>query len=150
MHLLPQALNRNIDLGFELVEPLAVPSEPVMLAAMIRNLLDNALRYTPEGGNVDIGVYRQDGAAILQIEDSGPGIESSDMDRIFEPFFRGAREEAEGTGLGMSIVKRVVDELGGSIALENIMGVGRSGLRVIVRLPIAADPDLSANKPTAI
>jgi len=127
-----------------------VPSEPVMLAAMIRNLLDNALRYTPEGGNVDIGVYRQDGAAILQIEDSGPGIESSDMDRIFEPFFRGAREEAEGTGLGMSIVKRVVDELGGSIALENIMGVGRSGLRVIVRLPIAADPDLSANKPTAI
>ena len=134
--LLPQALNRNIDLGFELVEPLAVPGEPVMLAAMIRNLLDNALRYTPEGGNVDIGVYRQDGAAILQIEDSGPGIESSDMDRIFEPFFRGAREEVEGTGLGLSIVKRVVDGLGGSIALENITGIGRSGLRVTVKLPL--------------
>ncbi|WP_245332482.1 ATP-binding protein [Bradyrhizobium erythrophlei] len=134
--LLPQALNRNIDLGFELVEPLAVPGEPVMLAAMIRNLLDNALRYTPEGGNVDIGVYPQDGAAILQIEDSGPGIESGDMDRIFEPFFRGAREEVEGTGLGLSIVKRVVDGLGGSIALENITGIGRSGLRVTVKLPL--------------
>lgn len=148
--LMPQALNRCIDLGFELVEPLAVRGEPVMLVAMIRNLLDNALRYTPEGGTVDIGVYRQDGAAVLQIEDSGPGIAPGDMDRIFEPFFRGAREEAEGTGLGMSIVKRVVDELGGSIALENITGVGRSGLRVTVRLPVAADPDLPANKPSAI
>jgi len=144
--LLPQALNRNIDLGFELVEPLAVPSESVMLAAMIRNLLDNALRYTPEGGNVDIGVYRQDGAAILQIEDSGPGIESSDMDRIFEPFFRGAREEVEGTGLGLSIVKRVVDGLGGSIALENITGIGRSGLRVTVKLPLSADPGVTQDK----
>jgi two-component system, OmpR family, sensor kinase len=144
--LLPQALNRNIDLGFELVEPLAVPSEPVMLAAMIRNLLDNALRYTPEGGNVDIGVYRQDGAAILQIEDSGPGIESGDMDRIFEPFFRGAREEVEGTGLGLSIVKRVVDGLGGSIALENITGIGRSGLRVTVKLPLSADPGVTQEK----
>ena len=144
--LLPQALNRNIDLGFELVEPLAVPSEPVMLAAMIRNLLDNALRYTPEGGNVDIGVYRQDGAAILQIEDSGPGIESSDMDRIFEPFFRGAREEVEGTGLGLSIVKRVVDGLGGSIALENITGIGRSGLRVTVKLPLSTDPGVTQEK----
>jgi two-component system, OmpR family, sensor kinase len=144
--LLPQALNRNIDLGFELVEPLAVPSESVMLAAMIRNLLDNALRYTPEGGNVDIGVYRQDGAAILQIEDSGPGIESSDMDRIFEPFFRGAREEVEGTGLGLSIVKRVVDGLGGSIALENITGIGRSGLRVTVKLPLSADPGVTEDK----
>jgi two-component system OmpR family sensor kinase len=95
---------------------------------------------------VDIGVYRQDGAAILQIEDSGPGIESGDMDRIFEPFFRGAREEVEGTGLGLSIVKRVVDGLGGSIALENITGIGRSGLRVTVKLPLSADPGVTQEK----
>jgi two-component system OmpR family sensor kinase len=97
--LVPQALNRCIDLGFELVEPLAVRSEPVMLTALIRNLLDNALRHTPEGERVDIGVYRQDGAAILQIEDSGPGIASGDMDRIFEPFFAGLAKRQKAPAL---------------------------------------------------
>jgi two-component system, OmpR family, sensor kinase len=137
--LLPQAVDRGIDLGFELVELLAVRSEPVMLAAMIRNLLDNALRFTPQGGRVDVGIYRDHEAAILQIEDTGPGIASGEMDRIFEPFFRGRRPQGEGTGLGLSIVKRVVDGLGGSIVLENISGTTLSGLRVIVRLPIATD-----------
>jgi two-component system OmpR family sensor kinase len=65
------------------------------------------------------------------------------MDQIFEPFFRGSRPDGEGTGLGLSIVKRIVDNLGGKIALENIAGDGRSGLRVMVRLPIAAGPDCS-------
>jgi two-component system OmpR family sensor kinase len=144
--LLPEALNRGIDLGFALVEPSTVRSEPVMLAAIIRNLLDNALRFTPRGGTIDIGVYRQDDVAILQVEDTGPGIASTDMDQIFEPFFRGSRPEGEGTGLGLSIVKRIVDSLGGGVALENIAGAGRSGLRVTVRLPIADDPDSLPSK----
>jgi two-component system OmpR family sensor kinase len=139
--LLPEATEQGIDLGFALVEPLSVRGEPVMLAAIIRNLLDNALRFTPRGGTIDIGVYRQDGAAILQVEDTGPGIASTDMNRLFEPFFRGSRPEGEGTGLGLSIVKRIADNLGGGIALENIAGAGRSGLRVTVRLPIAGDSD---------
>jgi two-component system OmpR family sensor kinase len=137
--LLPKATEQGIDLGFALVEPLSVRSEPVMLAAIIRNLLDNALRFTPRGGTIDIGVYRQDGAAILQVEDSGPGVASTDLDQIFEPFFRGSRPEGEGTGLGLSIVKRIVDSLGGKIAVENIAS-GRSGLRATVRLPVADDP----------
>ena len=144
--LLPEALDRGIDLGFALVEPLAVRGEPAMLAAIIRNLLENALRFTPRGGTIDIGVYREDGTAILQVEDTGPGIASADMDQIFEPFFRGSRPEGEGTGLGLSIVKRIVDSLGGRIALENIAGIGRSGLRATVRLPIAGDSDSSAGK----
>ena len=74
-------LDRGIDLGFALVEPLMVRSEPVMLAAIIRNLLDNALRFTPRGGTIDIGVYREDDVAILQVEDTGPGIASTDMDQ---------------------------------------------------------------------
>jgi two-component system OmpR family sensor kinase len=144
--LLPEATEQGIDLGFALVEALTVRSEPVMLAAIIRNLLDNALRFTPQGGTVDIGVYRQDGAAILQVEDTGAGVASTDMDRIFEPFFRGCRPEGEGTGLGLSIVKRIADNLGGGIALENIAGAGRSGLRVTVRLPIAGDNDSTPSK----
>jgi two-component system, OmpR family, sensor kinase len=76
---------------------------------------------------------------VLQVEDTGPGIAPCDLERIFEPFFRGSRPEGDGSGLGLSIVKRVVESLGGSIALENICG-GRSGLRVTVRLPLVADP----------
>jgi two-component system OmpR family sensor kinase len=142
----PGATDRGIDLGFALVEPLTVRSEPAMLAAIIRNLLDNAIRFTPRGGTIDIGVYREDGTAILQVEDTGPGIASTDMDQIFEPFFRGSRPGGEGAGLGLSIAKRIVDSLGGKIALENIAGFGRSGLRATVRLPIAGDPDSSPSK----
>jgi two-component system, OmpR family, sensor kinase len=137
--LMQLAFDRGIDLGFGHIEPLAMHGEPVMLATMIRNLIDNALRATPPGGSIDVGLYRLDDAAILQIEDSGPGIASGDMAQIFEPFFRGSRAEGEGSGLGLSIVKRIVDGLGGSIALENISGANRSGLRVTIRLPIAAD-----------
>jgi two-component system, OmpR family, sensor kinase len=145
---MPQASDLGIDLGFELVEPLTVRSEPVMLATMIRNLLDNAIRFTPNGGRIDLGIYRHDGVAILQIEDTGPGVASSDVDRIFEPFFRGDRPKGEGTGLGLSIVKRIVDGLGGAIQHENIAGAGRSGLRVVVRLPIAGDLAASTDKVT--
>jgi C4-dicarboxylate-specific signal transduction histidine kinase len=96
--LLPHALDRGIDLGFPLVEPLTVRGEPVMLATMVRNLLDNALRFTPRAGSVDIGVYREEEAAVLQVEDTGPGIAPCDLQRIFEPFFRGSRPEGDGSG----------------------------------------------------
>jgi two-component system OmpR family sensor kinase len=132
-----EAVGHGIDLGFALVEPLTVRGEPVMLAAIIRNLLDNALRFTPRSGTIDVGIYREDDTAILQVDDSGPGIPPNDIDRIFEPFFRGSRPGGEGAGLGLSIVKRVVDSLDGDIVLENIASGGRSGLRVTVRLPIA-------------
>jgi two-component system OmpR family sensor kinase len=135
--LLPEAERKGIDLGFGLIEPLATRGEPIMLTTMVRNLVDNAVRFTPSGGRVDIGVYREGGEAVLQIEDSGPGIFPQDIDRIFEPFFRGSRPTEDGTGLGLSIVKRIVDKLGGSIVLENISGPTLTGLRATVRLPAA-------------
>jgi two-component system OmpR family sensor kinase len=135
--LLPDAARKGIDLGFAMIEPVATRGEPVMIAAMIRNLIDNAVRFTPRGGRVDIGVYREGNDAIIQIEDTGPGIPSGDIDRIFEPFFRGSRPSEEGTGLGLSIVKRTVDRLDGSVQLENISGAEQTGLRATVRLPAA-------------
>jgi len=132
--LLPEAVERGVDLGFEIIEPSWVRAELVALAAMIRNLLDNALRFTPRGGHIDLGIYRQGEAAVLQIEDSGPGIAPADMARIFEPFYRGGRPSGDGSGLGLSIVKRIVENLGGTIAIENIQGAGLSGLRVTVEL----------------
>jgi two-component system OmpR family sensor kinase len=141
----PQAVECGIDLVFEIVEPLTVRADPVMLATAIRNLLDNAIRYTPKGGRVDVGVYREDDAAVLQVDDTGPGIASDDLDRIFEPFFRGSRPEGDGSGLGLAIVKGVVDTVGGTIALENIGGSSPSGLRALVRLPLAVEVDSVAD-----
>jgi two-component system OmpR family sensor kinase len=133
--LLPEAERKGIDLGFQLIQPLAARGEPIMVATIVRNLVDNAVRFTPSGGRVDIGVYREGGEAVLKIENSGPGISPGDIDRIFEPFFRGSRPTEDGTGLGLSIVKRIVDQLGGSIVLENISGPTLTGLRATVRLP---------------
>jgi two-component system OmpR family sensor kinase len=130
--LLPKAAERGIDLGFEIVEPLLVRGEPAMLASVVHNLIDNALRHTPEGGRVDIGVYRDGEHVVLQIEDTGPGISPADHKRVFEPFVRGDQAAEGGTGLGLSIVKRIVERLKGSVVLEN---VPKSGLRATVSLP---------------
>lgn len=136
--LLPEAAMRGVDLGFARVGPAALRGEVVMLAALARNLLDNALRFTPRGGRIDAWVYRDGNAAILEIEDSGPGVAPEEIDRIFEPFFRGKRPEGDGVGLGLSIVKRIVDRLEGLIEAANIAECGRTGLRVVVKLPAAA------------
>jgi two-component system OmpR family sensor kinase len=133
--MMPEAARKGIDLGFELIEPIATRGEPVIVAAMVRNLIDNAVRFAPRGSCVDIGVYRDGDEAVLQIEDTGPGIPPDDIDRIFEPFFRGSRPTEDGSGLGLSIVKRIVDRLGGSIVLENMSGQTLTGLRATVRLP---------------
>jgi two-component system OmpR family sensor kinase len=133
--LLPQARDRNIDLGFEVLNVVSVRAEPIMIATLVRNLLDNAIRHTPEGGRIDVALYREGDKAIFKVEDTGPGIPPDDLGRVFEPFFRGSRPVENGTGLGLSIVKRVVERLNGSIHLENISEPIRSGLRAEVTLP---------------
>jgi two-component system OmpR family sensor kinase len=132
--LLTEASARNVDLGFTRIETALVRSEPVLLTIMIRNLIDNAIRHSPDGSRVDVALYCEDGWVMLCIEDSGPGISPDDLLRIFEPFFRGSHPGSDGTGLGLSIVKRIVDALGGVIKLENINVSGRSGLRAFVKL----------------
>jgi two-component system OmpR family sensor kinase len=130
------AMDRGVDLGFEIIEPAFVRGEPAMLSSVVHNLIDNALRHTPQGGRVDIGIYREGAHVILQIEDTGPGIPASDLERVFEPFVRGSRPTEEGTGLGLSIVKRIVERLDGSVTLEN---VPKSGLRVTVSFPFVEE-----------
>lgn len=137
--LLREAISRGVDLGFGRAESVSVRGEPVMLAVMIRNLIDNALRFTPAGGSIDVAIYQDGATGILQVEDTGPGVSSDEIGRIFEPFFRGQRPEGDGAGLGLSIVKRIVDRLGGAIEAMNIAETGRTGLRVLVKLPAVAD-----------
>ena len=132
-----EAAGRGVDLGFARVEPAMVRGEAVILAALARNLIDNGVRFTPYRGQIDVCVYRDSDRAILQIEDSGPGVAPEEIGRIFEPFFRGQRPEGDGVGLGLSIVRRIVDRLDGSIEAVNVDEGGRTGLRVRVTLPAA-------------
>jgi two-component system, OmpR family, sensor kinase len=135
--LLPLASSRDIDLGFERLEPVVVRAEATALAIVLRNLLGNAVRHTPAGGRIDVDLHRNGDIAVIRVTDSGPGIADEDLERVFEPFFRGTNQGGEGTGLGLSIVRRIVDGFGGTIALENRSAPSATGLRVTATLPAA-------------
>jgi two-component system OmpR family sensor kinase len=132
--LLPAAQDKSVDLGFTRIEPVSVGLGPVALTVLARNLLDNALRHTPPGGQVDVSLFSEEELVIFRVEDTGSGIPDADLGRIFEPFFRGSRARGEGAGLGLSIVRRIVDRCHGSIRLENKAGEGH-GLRATTCFP---------------
>jgi len=109
------------------------------LALLARNLLDNAVRYTPEGGRVRVRVSADDGAAVLTVSDSGIGIPSRDLPRIFERFYRVDRARSRdtgGTGLGLSIARHVAEQHRGRIEAHSELGRGTT---FRVRLPLAAE-----------
>ena len=118
-------------------EELTVDGSLRDLAIALRNLLDNALRYTSEGGTVTVSVLADDDEAVVRVADSGEGIPTRDRERVFERFYRvdSARSrETGGTGLGLSIVKHVAESHGGSVELESELGTGSS---FIIRLPLS-------------
>jgi len=142
--LLPLASARDIDLGFERLEPVVVRAEATALAIVLRNLLGNAVRHTPVGGRIDVDLHRNGDTAVIRVTDSGPGIADEDLERVFEPFFRGGDQGGEGTGLGLSIARRIVDGFGGTISLENKGAPEAAGLRVTVALPAVPAPQQPA------
>jgi two-component system phosphate regulon sensor histidine kinase PhoR len=107
------------------------------LSMAVRNLLDNAVRYTPGGGSVDVRVGVDEDSAIVEVVDSGSGIPTRDLDRVFERFYRvdAARSRRTGgTGLGLAIAKHVVESHGGTITARSQLGVGST---FTIRLPVA-------------
>ena len=125
---------RGIDLGLAHAEPLAVTGDGESLQIMLGNLVENALRYTPPGGVVDVRLFEAGGAAVIEVLDTGPGIPAAERERVFGRFQRGAGVTVPGSGLGLAIVAEVVRQHRGTVALEDRAG-GR-GLRVTVRLPL--------------
>jgi two-component system sensor histidine kinase QseC len=104
------AVERHIDLGIEIVKPYKVPGDRAALEVMLRNLIDNAIRYTPPWGCVTVAVGAEDAGGWLRVSDNGPGIPVADRKRVFDRFYRGEGEQAAGTtgtGLGLSIVQRI-------------------------------------------
>ena len=129
------AENKNIDLGLVASTSVAVKGDQASLGTMLHNLIDNAVRYTPSGGRVDVTVRREAMQAVVEVLDSGPGIPEAQRKRVFQRFYRGEQASGAGSGLGLAIAKRVVERHGGSIMLGS--GEGGCGLRVSVRLPNA-------------
>ena len=135
--LLPQAQVRRIDLG--LLPPdhgaLSVQGDAHGLHTLLGNLLDNAIRYTPDGGQVDISLSLRDSAPCLTVEDSGPGVPEAERQRVFDRFYRVAGSRAPGSGLGLAIVKSIATCHGASVTLDRSPRLG--GLRVEVRFRAA-------------
>jgi signal transduction histidine kinase len=129
----PEALARDVEVGLD-----APPGDYVIrgsagaLGVLLRNLLDNALRYTPAGGEVSVGLQEQARGVTLCVTDTGPGIPPEEREAVFERFRRGAEAAAPGSGLGLSIVKRIAELHGSRVHLE--AGPGGAGLRVCVTL----------------
>ncbi|MDF1500416.1 MAG: response regulator [Anaerolineales bacterium] len=121
------ARTSKVELQVQIADALpAVYGDPVRLRQMISNLLDNAIKYTPEGGRVVLVTEAEDDQVILQVSDTGPGIPASDQPYLFDKFFRASNvpRDLAGTGLGLSIVKSIVEQHQGRIWVDSQIGEG--------------------------
>ena len=152
-----RAAVRRIDptlTGRALTLDVSLPDEPVYvfgdeeaIRQITDNLLDNAFKYTPDGGSIGVRVSRQEENAVIRVKDSGIGIEAIHLDRIFERFYRvdkARSRELGGTGLGLAIVKHLVEALRGTIDVASEVGRGTT-FRVF--LPSASSPSLDTEDP---
>ena len=132
------ARRAGVELSIDAGERVTVRGSRRDLGLLVRNLIDNAVRYTAEGGRIDVRLSSSNGASVLTVADSGIGIPSRDLPRVFERFYRVDRarsRETGGTGLGLSIVKHVTENHGGSVEVRSELGRGTT---FEVRLPTAS------------
>ncbi len=135
--LMPLAEDKHIDIGVEGEQDAQLWVNELDMIAVVKNLVDNAIRYTPHGGRIDLSVTAEEGRAILRIQDSGPGIQVTERERVFDPFYRTLGSVQVGSGLGLSIVKAVTDRIGAEIELGFTDDARCSGLCVRVIMPLA-------------
>ncbi|HEY6923848.1 MAG TPA: ATP-binding protein [Steroidobacteraceae bacterium] len=128
----PSAAQRQITISLA-SEPISIEGEPGLLAALVRNLLDNAIRYSPPGSRVEVQCRRDGAHAELVVSDNGPGIPSSEREHVFERFYRVVGNESTGSGLGLSIVRSIAELHGGTVEIRD-RPTG-TGVSFVVRLP---------------
>lgn len=132
----PFALQRQIELELEDGEDVRINANEGHVDILLRNLLDNAVRYTPEGGHVRVAITQGEATAILQVCDNGPGIPAVESQRVLERFYRIPGCTADGSGLGLSIVQRIAERHGAQLSL--LPGPNDQGLCVCIAFPFAA------------
>jgi signal transduction histidine kinase len=123
----PTAERQGVDLSVDADDLPEIEGDPYRLGQVVDNLLTNAIKFSPDGGSVDVRVDRRDGCAMIEVSDSGMGIPPEDRERLFERLFRAkgaAALQIPGTGLGLTIVKAIVDAHGGRIEVESDEGIG--------------------------
>jgi two-component system OmpR family sensor kinase len=131
--LLPIAMKRGIDLGADEMAGAFVHAVEADVGIAVRNLVSNAIRYTPDGGKVDLSVRMRDDMVRIEVTDTGPGIAEQLLPRVFDRFFR-ANTQIEGSGLGLSIVKAIASKYGGAASLHNRQD-GASGIVASIGFP---------------
>jgi two-component system phosphate regulon sensor histidine kinase PhoR len=137
------ARRKGTELRGEVPPGVAVRADARALEQVLVNLVENAVKYTPEGSHATVSAVAGDAAVTLLVQDDGPGIDRRHLPRIFERFYRvdpGRAREAGGTGLGLAIVKHLVQAQGGEVGVES----GGGGTRFWVRLPRAEAPERAA------
>ena len=139
---LAAAHERHIDLGISEAETVSVTGEPESLRILLRNLLENAIKYTPDGGTIDVAIRIADRSPVVEIADSGPGIPAEERRRVFDRFYRVVGGSvAPGSGLGLAIVQSIARRHHATISLDESRRLG--GLLVTVRFPISNAPPTS-------
>ena len=100
--------------------------------------MENAIRYTPPGGIVNLSIRADERGTTLLVEDTGPGIPEQERERVFDPFYRILGSDIEGSGLGLSIVRKIAARIGAVVTLEDNTVKTATGLRVAVNFPAVA------------
>ncbi len=136
--MMPEAERSGVRLALDVAHGLpTLRADPESVNHILTNLISNGIKYTPRGGEVSVRLFAEDGQLVLCVRDTGIGIEQSELERIFDEFYRSprAREiDRTGTGLGLAIVKSAVESLGGTIEVQSTVGKGTT---FTVRLPAA-------------
>jgi len=124
---------KGIDLGVQRADAAEVEGQPDALMILLRNLVDNAIKYTPQGGTVDVSVVAEHGGVRVTVEDSGPGIPPAERERVFDRFYRVPGSDAAGSGLGLAIIKSIAERHDATLALGESKRLG--GLEATVTFP---------------
>ena len=117
--IMPIADAKKIDLGLSKEASMQIDADASAIQLMLRNAVDNALRYTPEGGEVTVRIGCENGDAILEVIDNGPGIPDAELERVFDAFYRLPDNTQVGSGLGLAIARSIAEQFKGTISLSN-------------------------------
>jgi two-component system OmpR family sensor kinase len=134
--LYPLAEAKEIDLGFSQDNDAELNANPVRLKTLIHNLIDNAIRYTPNGGKIDLSITKTEQYIEMTIKDTGPGIATDEAQKVFEPFYRVLGSNEYGSGLGLAIVASIVQQMDAKISLAPTDPVNNCGLCITVQFAL--------------